>query len=192
MTRQDMLKVLAVLKTAYPYFYKDTTRQSAEDTLELWASLFAEDDPALVGMAVKSFIASDARGYPPVPGQIKALMRLLTIERHENELKAWGLVRRAIENARYNAKAEFAKLPPLVQKTVGNAAQLRAWSSIGPEAVDVTLANSFMRSYREEVQYERETAALPPDAKALLEQTVRRASVGLPMEGLRIEGATKP
>lgn len=185
-----MLKVLAVLKTAYPYFYRDATPQSASDTLDLWASLFVDDDPALVGIAVKSFIASDERGYPPVPGQIKSLMRLLTSAQPENELEAWSMVRRAIGNP----EKRFKQLPPLVRETVGSAAQLNAWGNLAPETVDVTIANSFMRSYREKVQRSQEIAALPPEAKALLEETTQRASIGQTpaKEAAHIEGGGRP
>lgn len=180
MTENDALTILAVLKTAYPYFYKDATPQSARDTLDLWASLFVEDDPATVGLAVKSFIAADERGFPPVPGQIKAIMRTLAAEEYESELKAWGMVRKALSNSQYNSRQEFEKLPPIVQKTIGNAAMLREWCVLDTETVNVTIANAFMRSYRTELRHAQEIAALPPDAKALLQrhQDAKRICAG--------------
>ena len=170
MTKQDTLKILAILKTAYPYFYKDATPQSAKDTLDLWATLFVDDDPATVGLAVKSFIAADEKGFPPVPGQIKAIMRTLAAEEYDSELKAWSMVRRALSNSQYDSKREFEKLPPIVQKTIGSAAMLREWCLLDTETVNVTIANAFMRSYRIELRHAQEVAALPPDAKAMLQR----------------------
>lgn len=180
MTENDALTILAVLKTAYPYFYKDATPQSARDTLDLWASLFVEDDPATVGLAVKSFIAADEKGFPPVPGQIKSIMRMLAGEEFDSELKAWGMVRSALSNSQHNARKEFENLPPPVQKVIGNASTLREWCMLTPETVSVTVSNSFMRSYRLEVQRAREIAALPPEARAMLQsnQDAKRICAG--------------
>lgn len=171
MTKQDTLKILAILKTAYPYFYKDATPQSAKDTLDLWATLFVDDDPATVGLAVKSFIAADERGFPPVPGQIKAIIRTLAAEEYDSELKAWSMVRRALSNSQYNARQEFEKLPPLVQKTLGSASVLRDWSLLDPDTVNITIANSFFRSYRMELRHTQEVVALPAEARAMLQSS---------------------
>ena len=170
MTKQDTLKILAILKTAYPYFYKDATPQSAKDTLDLWATLFVDDDPATVGLAVKSFIAADEKGFPPVPGQIKAIIRTLAAEEYDSELKAWSMVRRALSNSQFNSKREFEKLPPIIQKTIGSAAVLREWCVLDSETVDVTIANAFLRSYRTELRHAQEIAALPLEAKAMLQR----------------------
>lgn len=178
MTENDALTILAVLKTAYPYFYKDATPQSAKDTLDLWASLFVDDDSATVGLAVKSFIASDEKGFPPVPGQIRAIMRTLAAEEYDSELRAWGIVRKAIGRSAYDPKREFANLPPLIQKTIGSASVLQQWSQFAPDTVDVTIANSFMRSYRTEVQHAREVAALPSEAKKMLERNQDAKRIG--------------
>lgn len=188
MTKTETLKILAILKTAYPYFYKDATPQSAYETVELWASMFGDDDMATVGLAVKSFIAADEKGFPPVPGQIKAILRTLAAEEYDSELKAWGMVRKALGNAHYDAKREFEKLPALVQKTLGAASTLREWSMIEQDAVDVTIANSFMRSYRAEVQHAREVAALPPEAREMLERNQDAKRIGAGKENKPCQG----
>lgn len=71
MTRDETLKIMAVLKATYPNFYKDMTRRDAEGVVALWTDMFSEDSYNAVAAAVKAFIASDNKGFPPVVGQVK-------------------------------------------------------------------------------------------------------------------------
>lgn len=71
MTRGETLKIMAVLKATYPNSYKDMTRRDAEGVVALWTDMFSEDSYNAVAAAVKAFIASDNKGFPPVVGQVK-------------------------------------------------------------------------------------------------------------------------
>lgn len=71
MTRDETLKIMAVLKATYPNFYKDMTCRDAEGVVALWTDMFSEDSYNAVAAAVKAFIASDSKGFPPVVGQVK-------------------------------------------------------------------------------------------------------------------------
>lgn len=71
MTRDETLKIMAVLKATYPNFYKDMTRRDGEGVVALWTDMFSEDSYNAVAAAVKAFIASDGKGFPPVVGQVK-------------------------------------------------------------------------------------------------------------------------
>ena len=71
MTRDETLKIMAVLKATYPNFYKGMTRRDAEGVVALWTDMFSEDSYNAVAAAVKAFIASDSKGFPPVVGQVK-------------------------------------------------------------------------------------------------------------------------
>lgn len=71
MTRDETLKIMAVLKATYLNFYKDMTRRDAEGVVALWTDMFSEDNYNAVAAAVKAFIASDSKGFPPVVGQVK-------------------------------------------------------------------------------------------------------------------------
>lgn len=64
MTRDETLKIMAVLKATYPNFYKDMTRRDAEGVVALWTDMFSEDSYNAVAAAVKAFIASDSKGFP--------------------------------------------------------------------------------------------------------------------------------
>ena len=77
MTRDETRKILAVLRTAYPNFYRNVSDSDVTDTLNLWASMFTDDDPRLVAAAVKSIIVASNREFPPNIGTIKEQMRKL-------------------------------------------------------------------------------------------------------------------
>lgn len=62
------------------------------------------------------------------------------------------MVRKAIANGIYGAETEYSKLPPLVQKAVGDPGQLRAWATSEAESLETVAQSNFMRCYRAELK----------------------------------------
>ena len=165
MDRQETMKILSVLRGAYPAFYRDTSRQEAEAIVNLWAGMFAEDDYQLVAAAVKALIVSDEKGFPPAIGQVKKYIRKLMAPQERTEIEAWTLVSKAIRNGTWGAKEEFDALPPDIQQLVGRPEQLTAWARMDSDSVHSVVASNFQRSYRAKVKADKEYAALPADVK---------------------------
>lgn len=165
MTRQETLGIMSVLKAAYPNYYRDMNRQDAEAVVELWSTMFSDEPAQLVAMAVKAHIASDTKGFPPHIGAIKEAIVKLQTPNAMTELEAWALVDRATRNAKYEAEAEFYKLPPVVQKLVGGPSQLRAWAMMDADKVSSVVASNFQRSYKAIMAKEKEQLALPADVR---------------------------
>ena len=170
MTVDETLKIMAILKASYPSFYRDTTRKDAEGIVNLWAEMFAEDDYRLVAAAVKALIASDSKGFPPVIGQVKEKLRMLTDKQDMTEQEAWGLVAKAVRNGVWGSKDEFAKLPEDIRRIVGNPEQLRSWALMDSDSLHSVVASNFQRAYRVRAAQQKEYAALPADVKAVVEQ----------------------
>lgn len=168
MERSDVLQIMAILRGAYPQFYRDVSRREAEDTVNLWHDMFRHDDPKLVGAAVKSLIAGDEKGYPPSIGQVRSKMRLLTSQNELSEGEAWQLVARAISNGIYGSKKEFEALPQTIQRIVGSPNALREWAMMDSDVVHSVVASNFQRSYRVVSEREREIKALPQDVRELV------------------------
>lgn len=168
MTAEDAIKVLSVMKAAYPRFYADMTKSEAQSVIALWADMFSEDSVEIVAAAVKSFIASDAKGFPPHIGAIKDEIYKLKHKDEMTESEAWALVAKAIRRSAYFAKEEFDKLPEICQRLVGSPEQLKEWALC--ESIDtMTVAQSnFMRSYKARAKTEREFAALPSSVKSFM------------------------
>lgn len=167
MTIEETGAVMDILQAAYPRYYSGLSAPNPEQAVTLWATMFADDDLHLVLDAVKAFIATDTKGFPPHIGAIKAKLRQLTDPQETTELEAWGMVYRAICNSAYNSEQEFKKLPPMLQSIVGDARQLREWAMMPTDTVQSVVASNFQRSYRSRSQHEREFAALPEDVRAL-------------------------
>jgi hypothetical protein len=71
------------------------------------------------------------------------------------------LVSKAIRNGYYGAEEEFAKLPEVVKKAVGNPANLRAWAHTDEQSIENVVQSNFLRTYRVVVKRESENAKLP-------------------------------
>lgn len=179
--------VMDILETAYPRYYAGVDRERRKRAAEMWASAFERDDPRLVAAAVKSFIDGDEKGFPPVPGQIRAKMRLIVGRGEMTEGEAWSLVFRAIGNSGYFAAEEFAKLPAQIQNALGGVergtALLREWALVDTKTLQSVVASNFQRSYREAAAREREFAKLPPDIQALALQIAGAMAMPAPEGG---------
>lgn len=170
MTREETIKVLAVLKAAYPAFYRGMKADELNGIVNLWASQFEGDDYKTVGAAVQAHIATDTKGYPPHIGAIKEAIRKITQPDEMSEMEAWGYVASALRNSGYNSVAEFDKLPPVVRRIVGSPSQLREWAMMDSDTVQSVVQSNFMRSYRARAQHEREYLALPENVRELMGQ----------------------
>ena len=168
MTREDTIKILSVLRGAYPAFYRDITKQEAESTIALWESMFDEEPYELVGAAVKAFISGDGKGFPPAIGQIKERIRQITAPEEMTEQEAWTYVSKALRNSTYGSEEEFAKLPQEIQAVVHDPGQLRQWAMSPAEDVESVIASNFMRSFRVKQKTTKEYMALPTEVKRLM------------------------
>lgn len=180
MTRDDVIKIMSVLRGAYPRFYRDISKQEAYDTINLWTDMFSRDDASIVSAAVKSLIDGDGKGFPPTIGQVKAKMRLLVGSDELTEAEAWNLVSKAVKNGLYGAVEEFEKLPPAVKRIVGSPSQLRDWASMDSDTLQSVVASNFQRSYKVVATREKEIAALPDDVKKLINFAMNKEPEALP------------
>lgn len=169
MTDVEAIKILAVLKAAYPASYNRMPDDEAEAVVNLWAEMFNDEPYEIVGAAVKSFIAADISGYPPSIGQIKGSIRKITQPHDMSESEAIAMILEATRNSTYNASAEFEKLPPILRKLVGSPAQLREWAVADSHAVNTVIASNLQRSYRVVQERQREYEALPESIKVHME-----------------------
>lgn len=180
MTREETLAIMSVLKAAYPNFYKDMKRSEADGIVNLWAAMFADEPADLVAVAVKGYIATDVKGFPPHIGAIKTAIVKLKQPEEMTEFEAWALVGRAIQNGIHGAKEEFEKLPEIIQRLVGSPNQLREWAMMDSDTVNSVISSNFQRSYKVRAKNEREQLALPADVR----HAVERLASGMSMDAL--------
>jgi hypothetical protein len=165
MTREETIKLLMVIQSAYPNF-KPPDKTVAVDT---WYTMLRDMDYNVVQMGLRAYITSDTSGFAPSIGQLINTIYTIQSPQELNEMEAWALVSKALRNGYYGAVEEFDNLPPLVQKAVGTPDNLRNWSQANTESVENVIQSNFMRSYRTVVKREEEIKKMPVDVQALIE-----------------------
>lgn len=170
MTKEETLKILMTVQVAYPNFKVE----NKEFTLEIWNDMFKEYSYPQVAEALKAHIATDTSGFAPTIGQLIEKVRMIAKPHELTEMEAWALVGKALRNGYYGAEQEFAKLPPLVKKAVGQPSQLRHWATSDLESIENVVQSNFMRSYRVVVASEKQFAKMPSGIKAHMESNRER------------------
>ena len=181
MTIDDVGEIVDLLIAAYPQFYAKKSDKELDTVMDLWATMFVNEDVRLVKAAVKSFIEADEKGFPPVIGQIKAKIRLITGDHELSEAEAWGMVMdilnadsddrfRALRAGQDYDEECFYRLPPIIQRVIHSPDQLYDWRSMDRERLSGVVASNFMRSYSDLAAREREYNKLPEDVKHLLSE----------------------
>lgn len=139
---------MEVIQTSYPRFYQNTVSSDLEKALDLWSEMFANDDTALVTLAVKTLLQT--LEFPPTIADVKKEMKKLvgTATNETTGIDEWNMIRKAVKNSAYCAKEEFDKLPPIAKRFVGSPAQLHDWAISYDFNADV-VRGQFMRQYDE-------------------------------------------
>ena len=153
MTREEFGKLILGVKAIYtdPKFIPD------KYSIAVWYDFFKDYKADDIRRAFKAYIAKDDFGKAPVPGQIRALIPL-DEELLEAE-EAWNLVYTAISNSGYHSEREFAKLPPICQKAMVSANNLRNLSQEDAETTQSVQKALFIKRYktiREEEIYNKQ------------------------------------
>lgn len=168
MTFDETVDILRIVKAEWPQSFAKMSKTDGEARLNLWATMFADDDVRLVGAALKTIIAAGNREFAPGVGQIKEQMRKLVSKGEKTEAEAWARILKAIRNSGYDSKRQFERLPPILQKIVGSPSQLREWGMMDSETLHSVVASNVQRAYRTMQQRENEAKKIPADVKAII------------------------
>lgn len=178
MNRVEVLKIMAVLRAAYPQYYRNISDEDAANVVNLWTDLFAEDDASFVGAAVKAIIVADNREFPPLVGTIKEKMRQLTTPNELTEGEAWAIIAKAVKNSLYASREEFDALPPMLKKLVRSPSQLKDWAMMDSETLHSVVASNVQKAFRTIAKREQEAEKLPASVKIALKQVVGEKLLG--------------
>ena len=73
MTREETIKVLAILKAAFPASYRNMTKEEANGVVMIWATQFADVSYTVVMIAVQKLIS--VSNFPPTIAEVKSKLR---------------------------------------------------------------------------------------------------------------------
>jgi len=168
MTNEEATKLVYILQAAYPQHYRDFDAGKTRNLVTVWRELLEDYTYEQAAAGLKAFMANDTKGFPPVAGQI--IDYLHKGKEQMSAIEAWGLVYKAIQNGTYGAEEEYAKLPPIIQKAIGNPANIREMAQMDVDAMSVEQSH-FIRSYNAAVAREKEIAKIPQAVRDLIAGT---------------------
>lgn len=108
MTKEETIKVLAILKAAYPNSYKNMNKEEANATVTVWAVQFADIPAEVVMIAINKLIATST--FPPAISEVKERIQSLY----------WEILGVLIENEQFKKltdeqEAKYLKLLDAVE-----------------------------------------------------------------------------
>ena len=167
MTRDETKRIIQIMCATYPNYHP----ADLSSTVDSWHMMLEDYPYNQIAIALKAYITSDASGFAPSVGQLISKLKTITSGNEPSELEAWAMVSKALRNGYYGAEEEFAKLPELVQKAVGNPSNLRQWATTDVDSIENVIQSNFLRTYRSVVKRAEEVSMMPSDVKALMQSS---------------------
>lgn len=163
MTREEMMKVFYVVKSAYPRYYRDLSKQEIEQLIATWGLVFGDFTYEQVSAGVKYYLTTDTKGFPPSPGQIvDSIVRFAKpVYSGMTADEAWSYVAKAVANSTYHSEEEFDKLPQVCKEIVVSPRQLMSWAEDDTESFNSVARSNFLRSFKEKVERKKEETKIP-------------------------------
>lgn len=148
MDREEFKKIVKGLKSIFsdPKFIAD------QDAFDMWYALLKDLDYEVASMATQAYMQTEK--FSPTPADIRKYASQITspLTNDMSEVEAWGMVSKAVCNSLYHSEEEFAKLPKLIQQTLGNHIRLRELAELEPSQLQTVEASNFMRSYKAKLE----------------------------------------
>lgn len=166
MNRKEILSMLSILKSAYPNFYRNITKQEAEETVNLYEEMFKDYDSRVVLLAVKELI--NTYEYPPTIATIKNKIYSLSNINEETDLDLWERLLKAIRNGTYGSEKEFELLPQIIKDYLKSPYQLQELASMNSDDIHSVVKGQFLREIKILKERKKEIDKLSPEIKILL------------------------
>ncbi|MBO5967121.1 MAG: hypothetical protein J6S14_01330 [Clostridia bacterium] len=160
MTRDETKALLIAVQSLYPQWRVPDPKL----TLDAWAVVLKEYDFNVMQAALKRYAITNSTGFAPSVGQLIGQISEAQSKQELTALEAWGMVLRAIGNSAYNSVEEYNALPETVRRSVGSPGNLRAWSQLEYEGLNVAQAQ-FMRVYNALQERAVKDALIPEDVR---------------------------
>lgn len=180
MTRSDAAKLMGIIVLAYPNYDKFKDENQVKATVDLWATMFSEDDAGIVGLAVKKHIATNK--WPPSVAELRELMLEMTAPDLIAPDQAWLAVSDFIKLHGEHLYGEPRdSLPPLIARAVEsigyhNLYEMNCGSYRGSKPGMARTA--FMNLYEQLYERERNRAMTPGYVTQQIDKAAGHLSTG--------------
>ena len=180
MTKKEAFQLLTIMQANYPDSFRGMSDEGLKAKVALWADSFADTPFEVVAQAVRKFIQTDTSEFMPNIGKINKMLHSEDKETAMTAEDAFRLVEKALKNSGYHAQEEFNKLPPLVQKAVGDYKHLETWCLIDNRNAYEVEKSHFINNFKTVQTRETEAMMTAPEVRAVLKNYA---------EGLTLNGA---
>lgn len=145
MIREHVIRILLILESTYPSFYKDLNENHKKAMVEVWLLQFTNLEYRIVYKAVMELIS--VCKFPPTIAEIKQCIAEEVYKGDMTATEAWSCVYKAICNSLYNATEEFNKLPDKVKFIIGSPSELRRLAeNVNPTELRI-YQNRFLKEF---------------------------------------------
>ena len=143
MNRKEISKIILILKTSYPYAFKDMGKEEIESMVGLYEEMFKENTYKEVYEAIKKIVYTSE--YMPTIAAIKSKIYDMKCSIQESNMDLWEKLLIAIRNSNYHSEEEFEKLPLLVKEYIKSPAQLRELAIMPSDEIHTIIKGQFLK-----------------------------------------------
>jgi len=168
MTKNDITAMLAVLQTAYPYFYSKKSSEELYTIAQIWEKKFKNEDARIVTLAIDEIIEREE--YPPSIAMVKNYIdRLKQYASGADTLsELWDKLVYACGDSIYNSQKAYGNLPRVLQLFVGSPSQLRRYAEFSTAEMEKYVRPELSKALPQLREREKFEQTISPEMKALL------------------------
>lgn len=142
MDKKEIAKIIMILKTSYPYAFKDMSKEETESMVNLYGEMFKDDDYNELSKAIIDIIKTSE--YLP---SIATIKNKLYNSKHKDEdnSELWNKLKNAIGRSSYYAEEEYNKLPDILKSYVRSPYRLQEMASMDSDVINSVEKGIFMK-----------------------------------------------
>lgn len=169
MTREECAKCLSVLRVTYQTFARGMKPADAENLIDAWYMCFTNDPYEVVSLAIYDLIQTK-KDFAPDIATVKERIREMKAEvsGEPSNDEMWAMLKKAASNSIYNAREEFEKLPPILQKYLGSPAELHAMAVTPESTLETVNRGMFFKNIERTREREEFRERLNPEMRVML------------------------
>ena len=168
MTREEVITILGILRTAYPRFYANLTKTEADQTITLWEEMFADTNVEAVKVAVKNLI--NTLQFPPTIADVKNEIYKLYNKDEKTDSELWNELKDALRNGIYYSAEIFPNLSKELQLFLWNPASIKELAMMDIDEVDTVQKGIFLKQMPIIKQREQEKQMMLPERREFLQK----------------------
>lgn len=148
MTRDETVKLLFLINTAYPSSFSGLTTDKMSQTADVWHMILDDVDFMQIQLAFRSYCKTDTSGFAPTPGQLIALIQERKAPYVSTADEAWSKVLLAARDGNYHAEERFNAFDDITKMCVGSASSLSALALLDENTLTAVVRSQFLKEYR--------------------------------------------